>query len=539
MKRVFLRHFFLILCLLGSLSLTSLAQQQSINELKNKINKAQERGDMRQVAKLKMFLGNQYLKVGQRGNATQAFEAALSHPEAERVTKGYAYWGLARNRKNTSRNFERSMKEFRLGQFWELYYRVLDDAGKYYMAKKDYGKAQEYYETMRSGAKSFAFTDYVERADIQLEKIYRATDQRARASQVRRERSGAGVIRNSEVSDLRTREQELDSVRLALDSLMAVTTEDSARKEQLAVAKEKAEAELQEVSTQKELALKKAEAEEIQRKAAENRSRIILIGAVSVIGLLIVIAIIIFANARKVKRKNKQISEQKQLIEQERNKSEELLLNILPQPVADELKENGKAEPKYYEQATVIFTDFKGFTQIAEKMTPQELIRELEEYFLEFDEILERHNLEKIKTIGDAYMCAGGLPVPNTSNPVDAVKAGIDMQKFMARKREEKEREGKPCFRLRVGVHSGAVIAGVVGRKKFAYDIWGDTVNIAARMEQSGEPDKVNISGETYELVKDKFNCKYRGKVQAKNKGEIDMYFVEGIAWNAYKSGGF
>ena len=159
--------------------------------------------------------------------------------------------------------------------------------------------------------------------------------------------------------------------------------------------------------------------------------------------------------------------------------------------------------------------------------------------FLAFDEILEKHNLEKIKTIGDAYMCAGGLPKANVTNPVDAVRAALDIQAFMETFKRERVANNRPFFEARVGVHTGAVVAGVIGKKKFAYDIWGDAVNVASRMESSGEVGKVNISGTTYEIVREHFNTTYRGKIAAKNKGEVDMYFVDSISWEAMKKGLF
>jgi class 3 adenylate cyclase len=221
------------------------------------------------------------------------------------------------------------------------------------------------------------------------------------------------------------------------------------------------------------------------------------------------------------------ILQQNQEIEQQRQKSENLLLNILPEETADELKEKGFATPKHYDLVTVLFTDFKGFTQIAEKITPQEVIENLNTCFLAFDEICEKYGLEKIKTIGDSYMCAGGVPTPNTTNPVDVVLAGLAMQAWMAQWAEKKRVKGEPSWELRLGIHSGEAVAGVVGKNKFAYDIWGDTVNLASRMESSGEVGKVNISDTTYALIKHRFQCVHRGEIQAKNKGKIEMYFVE------------
>ncbi len=229
----------------------------------------------------------------------------------------------------------------------------------------------------------------------------------------------------------------------------------------------------------------------------------------------------------ELKQASDLIAEQNIHMAEERNKSEKLLLNILPEEVAEELKARGQATPKYYAQTTILFTDFKGFTKMVEKLQPQEIIENLNTCFLAFDEICETYNLEKIKTIGDAYMAVAGVPVKNQTNPVDAVKAGLAMQAFMKKWKHEKELANLPAWELRVGIHTGELIAGVIGKSKMAYDVWGDAVNIAARMESSGEAGKVNISETTYNLVKDHFRCTPRGLIQAKNKGEVQMFFVE------------
>jgi adenylate cyclase len=220
---------------------------------------------------------------------------------------------------------------------------------------------------------------------------------------------------------------------------------------------------------------------------------------------------------------------QRNKIGKEKKRSEKLLLNILPEETAEELKATGTAKTKRYDLVSVLFTDFKNFTQASEILSPEDLVAEINYCYSEFDRIVERFGIEKIKTIGDSYMCAGGLPVSNTTHPFDIVSAGLEMVKFIERNKQERIQSGLPYFELRLGIHSGPVVAGIVGIKKFAYDIWGDTVNTASRMESSGEVGRVNISGTTYELVKDKFNCMYRGKIEAKNKGVIDMYFAEDI----------
>ncbi len=210
-------------------------------------------------------------------------------------------------------------------------------------------------------------------------------------------------------------------------------------------------------------------------------------------------------------------------------KSDELLLNILPKDTADELKEHGSAAPRLYDMVTVLFTDFKGFTEVAQQVSPESLISELDRCFFYFDEVAQRYKLEKIKTIGDAYMCAGGIPRPNRGNPVDVILAALEIQSFMNQMREIKKSLGEPFWELRLGIHTGPVISGVVGKHKFAFDIWGDTVNTAARMEAGGVTGRVNISETTYRLVKSFFTTEYRGRFNVKNKGVMDMFFVNSI----------
>lgn len=218
---------------------------------------------------------------------------------------------------------------------------------------------------------------------------------------------------------------------------------------------------------------------------------------------------------------------QKKKITEEKKRSDELLLNILPSETAEELKATGSAKAKSFDEVTVMFTDFKNFTQASEKLSAEDLVKEINYCYSAFDKIISKYNIEKIKTIGDSYMCAGGLPATNTTHPVDLIRAGLEMQKFIAENQAERMLKGEPFFELRLGIHTGPVVAGIVGIRKFAYDIWGSTVNIASRMESNGEPGKVNVSQATYNLINDKFACTHRGKISAKNIGEIDMYFVD------------
>jgi len=272
-----------------------------------------------------------------------------------------------------------------------------------------------------------------------------------------------------------------------------------------------------------QLLTKDSEIQKLKMKRQKNiRNSIAAVGI-----LFLLLAIGILNRYRYVRKTRNELSEKNIIINKEKERSDELLLNILPAETAEELKKTGQSEARLFEIATVMFTDFKGFTYMSEKLTPQELVDEVDYCFRHFDQIISKYNIEKIKTIGDAYMCAGGLPVSNDTNPIDVVKAGLKIQSFMHELKLQKKAENKPYFELRLGINTGPVVAGIVGIKKFQYDIWGDTVNIAARMETTGEVGKVNISQMTFDQVKDHFKCEHRGKIEAKNKGAIDMYFVE------------
>ena len=253
-----------------------------------------------------------------------------------------------------------------------------------------------------------------------------------------------------------------------------------------------------------------------------KRQKAIKNGTIAVGVLFLLLAGGMFNRYRYTKRVNK-------IIQKEKDRSEQLLLNILPEEVAEELKAKGEAEARHINDVTVLFTDFKGFTQMSELVTPQQLVKDLHECFSFFDRLCEQHGLEKIKTIGDAYMAAGGLPVENATHARDAIQVALAMRDFIAEGKARKIAAGLPFFEIRIGIHTGPVVAGIVGVKKFQYDIWGDTVNTASRMESSGAPGHVNISEATYALVKDIPDLAFtpRGKVQAKGKGEMEMYFVE------------
>lgn len=335
--------------------------------------------------------------------------------------------------------------------------------------------------------------------------------------------------------------QSKDSLAHSVDEIEKLATTNQMQKTELELTK--VEIKTKELELENQIAIADKNMAIIEQNKLERQ---IMVGGIGVILVFLLIAIIANQYKRRTNRKleeqNKQILKQKSLIEKrqaelkdEKARTDALLLNILPAPVADELRRNKKVIPRYYKMVTIMFTDFKGFTTIAAQMSPGEIVRELDACFVAFDQIIEQYEqsvgkkcVEKIKTIGDGYMCAGGVPLENDTNPTDVLRIALAMKEFMEKRKREKEAKNEPFFEIRIGINTGPVVAGVVGKKKFAYDIWGDAVNLASRMESGSEAGKINISGETYKYVKDKFFFTPRGKINTKSKGEVDMYFVDG-----------
>jgi adenylate cyclase len=271
--------------------------------------------------------------------------------------------------------------------------------------------------------------------------------------------------------------------------------------------------------TESELARKQAEVDLLNTQ--KNNQKIIVIAAVVAFFLIMLLALGLY-------RRNKYIGRTKKIIEREKSRSDLLLLNILPVETAQELKEEGHVRPKKFDAVSVLFTDFANFTHYAENLSPEALVESVDFYFTRFDEIVEKYGLEKIKTVGDSYMCAAGVPFPVEDHATKTVAAAFEMLEFVEQAKNV-SLNGKTSFEVRIGINSGPVIAGVVGSKKFAYDIWGDTVNIASRMEACSEVGRINISESTCRLVSDKYSCKYRGEIKVKNKGMMKMYFITPI----------
>lgn len=261
---------------------------------------------------------------------------------------------------------------------------------------------------------------------------------------------------------------------------------------------------------------------EVDLLAQQKRTQNVIVLAIAVaLFLLSLIALGLY-------RRNKFVNKTKRVIEKEKKRSDLLLRNILPEETAQELKEYGKVRSKRFESVTVLFTDFKDFTRYAESATPEELVESVDYYFSHFDDIIDKYELEKIKTVGDAYMCAGGLPFSTNDHALKVVLAALEILEFVSRAKENEESKILK-FDIRIGISSGPVVAGVVGKKKFVYDIWGDTVNIASRMESNCGIGQINISETTYDLIKDQCQCNCRGEIKVKNKGMMKMYYVNRI----------
>ena len=261
----------------------------------------------------------------------------------------------------------------------------------------------------------------------------------------------------------------------------------------------------------------------LEIQAAENRRNTLLF----VIGIVVLGSVFIGLGYVRKRKTNSVLRNKNYQIIKEKEKSEGLLLNILPKRIANELMENGRTSSYKHDMATVMFTDFKGFTKFSEQHTPEELVAVIDHYFCGFDNIISKYTIEKIKTIGDAYLCVSGVPEENSNQFSDMIECAKEMRNFVNDTTKTAKLKDVDKLQMRIGIHCGPIVAGVVGTKKFAYDVWGDTVNIAARMEQSGMPNEINVSQAVYEKLKDKYNFEFRGEVQAKNKGMMKMYFLK------------
>ena len=429
-------------------------------------------------------LGDEYLLVSKPDSALLMFEQSgpvfkrLGHTEGIAMTignKGIAYAMLGKD------DIAKDEINHAINMFEEMerYYPItifLTYMSDLYLNQDDWDTALRYSQRSLELSKKYGLKDEISKANLQLSKLY--------------ERSGDAEASLKHFKDHIFYKDSVNNIS-AVQQMANIRTDFEISQKQL----------------------------EVDLLSQQKRNQTIVVIA-TVIALILIIALAI-----GLFRRNKFIEKTKQLVEIEKDRSDKLLLNILPEGTAKELKDNGKVNPQKFDSVTVMFTDFEAFTRYSQNLTPELLVKSVDYHFSKFDKIIEKYGLEKIKTIGDSYMCAGGLPVTSHDHAKKMMLAAIEIRDFIENIKNAEVRE-ITRFNIRIGIHTGPVVAGVVGIKKFAYDIWGDTVNIASRLESNSEPGKINVSENTYHLIKDSFNCEYRGEIKAKHKGIMKMYYV-------------
>ncbi len=453
-------------------------------------------------------LGDEYLNVSKPDSALLMFEK--SGPIFKRLgfkegiamnigNKGIAYAmlgkdDLAKEEINHAINMFESM-----GGYYNAISVFLKYMSELYLNQGDQKLALEYSQSSLELAEKYGLKNQISEANFQLSKIYELLGENKKSLKHYKNY----IVYKDSVNNIAS-VQQMANIRADF------------------------EIEQQQNESDLEISQKQLEVDLLNQ---QKRNQTIVVITISIaLVLIIVLAIGLF-------RRNKFIEKTKKLIEKEKDRSDKLLLNILPEQTAIELKEQGKVKAKKFDSVSVMFTDFKGFTRLSEGLNPEELVETVDFYYSKFDEIIKSYGLEKIKTIGDAYMAASGLPFPTKDHATKLTLAALEIAEFVKNAKEENPNDEKR-FEIRIGINTGPVVAGVVGTNKFAYDIWGDTVNIASRMESNSKPGKVNISENTYQLIKGDFKCAYRGEIDAKNRGKMKMYFVNSIKGDHLNSEG-
>ncbi|WP_448520012.1 adenylate/guanylate cyclase domain-containing protein [Rhodoflexus sp.] len=518
--------------------------QNDVADLEKKYQTALAKKNYKQAAEFAIQAGNRHEAQKRFPQAitafTNAINAARRIDNALLLAKGYEELGSAyalmsnRELPKTIRNLEQSYQYYQIvggtdGEQGTA--RVRFKQGLAYYDARRTKEAQTALQEAQELAEDIGYADILAQAKLYLSRM--RTESGATAAATSNPPVSASTATNEAARQV---EAEIQALQNRLRDSLRMQEAEKQNLRQSLLAKERERAKIQENLAQTQASLQQMQ-EIVQLReetiAAQEKTTQAILAAAAALSLLLIAALFFMIRIRQANRKlqsqKRQIEAQAKELEAEKVKSDALLLNILPREIAEELKNKKQATPRLYKMVSVLFCDFKGFTQYTEKHSPEQIVRELNECFSAFDDICVRFNMEKIKTIGDAYMCAGGIPKPNLTNAVDAVLAGLAMQEFIEKRKHRKRLNGEPYLELRVGIHTGPVLAGVVGKNKFAYDIWGTTVNIAARMETAGEVGKVNISEATYMEVKNQFYCRYRGEIEAKGLGKMDMYFVEEI----------
>jgi adenylate cyclase len=436
-------------------------------------------------------LGDEYLKNNQLEQSLEYFSESGKYFKKADYTSGIAYtlgnMGVIYFKQGKNKEAENNLiQAIQSLETIEDFYGIseyLIHLSDIYIKQKKWDKAIQSATRSYQLATQKGYKDQISSASLQLSKLYETT----KKSSLSLSYFKNYVAYKDSVSNIKT-VQELADLRTNFE-----------------VSKKQAEVNLLE---------KESEIQKLKAKKQQN----VIYGTAVAICLISLLVVGLFRRYQFIKRTNA-------IIEAEKNRSNALLLNILPEETAAELKESGSVLAKKFDSVTVLFTDFVGFTTYAENLPPEKLVESVDYYFSNFDAIIDKYDLEKIKTVGDAYMCAGGLPFVTSDHAYKMILAAQEIIDFVARSKTENDTL-QVRFDIRIGINTGPVVAGVVGTKKFAYDIWGDTVNTASRMESNSETGKINISENTFELVKDRFDCEFRGAIEVKNRGKMNMYFV-------------
>lgn len=529
---------FILLCCFGSIN------GQSVKELEDRLKKANsalERMDI-QLDLAEKLLNEDGKKAG--AFARKAFDIASDKKNYGMAAQSAYLLAQSYKKRRDNRNVEiwlkTTLRYAKQARDSDLIIKSVDERSKLAIKKKDYRNAyrinQEAFDYFSKGGTSLSQLERTynkQKVVLQRETDDMKSDKRdleEEIARLERERNSLSADKSELTKQqevLLQEKEEADSLITEREEALAnlseakMEAEEKAKKRAREVKKLKRK-ELEQRALVKERELELAQAELAQEKS-QNYLKLVGLGALS----MVLLSLVFYSRYRTKKSANNKLEEKNKIIEEERERSDELLLNILPANIAQELKENGKAKAQKFNDASVLLADFKNFTAISERLTPEQLVKELDYCFRGFDFIISQYpNIEKIKTIGDAYMCASGL-VNRKTVPTEIIKAALEMQEFLEDYKKDRMKKGLRYFEARIGIHTGPVVAGVVGVNKFAYDIWGDTVNIASRLESNCEEGKVNISAATYNQIKYQFDCEPRGKITAKNKGQIDMYYVK------------
>lgn len=536
-----MRNFLVLLLVLGAASVFG----QTIGELEEQLKNANG-------AKEKMLINYQLSEAWMRQDAKKSIEHGktahryateirnngMSAQTAFLIARGYNR--INKQERNEEIWFKSALKYAKQAHDSDLIIKSVEKLSQLAIkSKRDYRKAyqitEEAFTYFSQGGTSISELE----REYEMQKAQLAKDKKRLEQEKKSLEGDIGLLVN-ERDDLKedktvlsVRQKELEQEKQLVEEEIAQKEEEikeiSASEAKALYIAERRKGRIESIEAQQaldslELNEAKLELENAQLLNEQGKYLFILLGAVSL--FVVLLAILFYMRYNSKRKSNAKLEEQNKIIDAERERSDELLLNILPASIATELKEKGKATARKFPEATVFFSDFKNFTKMAEQLSPEQLVEELDSCFKAFDYIISQYeDIEKIKTIGDAYMCASGL-VDRKTIPFNMVKAATEMQQYLQELKQDKMSRNEPYFEARIGIHTGPVVAGVVGNKKFAYDIWGDTVNIAARMEANCEVGKVNVSEVTQGMIKYKFNCQYRGKVDVKNKGMMDMYYV-------------